>query len=102
MTFEQVLTSQWCRCRDTARLLGLGEPVEAPALNSFFADRSTRDEQTRATLDLIRSATGPVMMVTHQVNITALTGQSVSSGEVFILRATAEGVEVLDRVRIAP
>ena len=102
VTFEQVLTSQWCRCRDTARLLGLGEPVEAPALNSFFADRSTRDEQTRATLDLIRSATGPVMMVTHQVNITALTGQSVSSGEVFILRATAEGVEVLDRVRIAP
>lgn len=100
--FEQVLTSQWCRCRDTARLLGMGTPVEAPALNSFFDDRSTRDAQTRDTLALIRAATGPVMMVTHQVNITALTGTSVASGEVFVIRATAEGVEILDRVRIDP
>jgi phosphohistidine phosphatase SixA len=100
--FEQVLTSQWCRCRDTARLLGQGTPVEAPALNSFFDDRSTRDAQTRDTLALIRAATGPVMMVTHQVNITALTGTSVASGEVFVIRATQDGVEILDRVRIDP
>lgn len=102
VAFDQILTSQWCRCRDTARLLGLGTPVEAPALNSFFDDRSTRDAQTHEALALIRAATGPVMMVTHQVNITALTGQSVASGEVFILRATPDGVEVLDRVRINP
>jgi phosphohistidine phosphatase SixA len=100
--FDRVLTSEWCRCRDTARLLEVGEPVDTPALNSFFADRSTREAQTQATLELIRAAEGPVMMVTHQVNITALTGQSVGSGEVFILRATDEGVEVLDRLRINP
>ena len=36
ITFDVVLTSQWCRTRETAELLGLGEVVEAPALNSFF------------------------------------------------------------------
>src|SRR5437868_6308691 len=35
----KVLTSQWCRCRDTARLLDVGPVEDAPALNSFFDER---------------------------------------------------------------
>ena len=31
-----IFSSQWCRCLDTARLLGLGQVFETPALNSFF------------------------------------------------------------------
>lgn len=31
-----VYSSQWCRCLDTATLLGLGPVTELPALNSFF------------------------------------------------------------------
>lgn len=42
ITFDAVLTSQWCRCRETAALLGLGTPRAEPALNSFFSDFSTR------------------------------------------------------------
>lgn len=102
VVFDRVLTSQWCRCRETAALLGFGEPEDAPFLNSFFADRSTRDEQT-AALRAFLAALDPgetVMLVTHQVNITALTGRGVGSGEVFVLAPGADGgVEVVEEIR---
>ena len=49
VSFETILSSQWCRTLETAELLNLGPVTEAPALNSFFQDFSTRDAQTRAT-----------------------------------------------------
>lgn len=95
----QVLTSQWDRCRETARLLDLGPVTDAPPLNSFFADRSTRDAQTAAARALIAELDGPAVLVTHQVNVTALTGVYPASGEIVLFRLTDGVVEVLDRVR---
>ncbi len=102
ITFDAVLSSQWCRTRETAELLGLGSVTLAPPLNSFFRDFSTRDQQTAATRDLIAETDGRLMLVTHQVNISALTGQSTRSGEVLIIRETAAGVEVLGSILIQP
>ena len=45
VTVDRVLASQWCRCRDTARLLGLGPVEDLPALNSFFRNRTQADTQ---------------------------------------------------------
>ena len=79
---DAILTSQWCRCRDTAILLDLGEWQEFAGLNSFFSGHVDRDETLallRARLDDI----GPdelVLMVTHQVIITAITGIFPPSG----------------------
>lgn len=85
--FDGVLSSQWCRCRDTADRLGLGPVTEEPALNSFFAARGDGAAQTRDLRDLLRKAGGRrLVLVTHQVNITALTGSGVSSGEAFVIR----------------
>jgi len=43
------------------------------------------------------------MLVTHQVNITALTGRAVSSGELFVIDITPDGtVEVLGEILIQP
>ena len=55
---DHVLSSQWCRCLETARLAFPGRPVEPwPALNSFFDDRSTEPRQTReAATRLSRTA----------------------------------------------
>jgi phosphohistidine phosphatase SixA len=102
---DRVLTSQWCRSRETAELLGLGPVQELPALNSFFEDRSTRDAQTRALRAYLAglSADERVVLVTHQVNITALTGRGVSSGEVFVLDVAPDGrVEVVEEILIRP
>ncbi len=38
---SQVLSSQYCRCLDTARLLDLGTVKPSPMLNSIFEDRTT-------------------------------------------------------------
>jgi len=88
-----VYSSQWCRCLETARLLALGPVKEMPALNSFFEDRSTEESQTKQLRKFIMSlpADKPVIMVTHQVNITALTGIVPSSGEIIILQLTKDG-----------
>lgn len=101
---DAVLTSQWCRCRETAALLDLGPVQDLPVLNSFFEDRSTADAQTLGLRRFLANlpADRTVLLVTHQVNITALTGRSVGSGEVFLLRVSVDGsVMVLDEIMIA-
>ncbi|MGG7644931.1 histidine phosphatase family protein [Rhodovulum sp. YNF3179] len=105
LEIDRVLSSQWCRCRETAALLDVGAVVEMPALNSFFGQRERAGPRTRATLDRIRAlpATGRSIMVTHQVNIRALTGIAPRSGEIVLVRAgqggpDGAGVTVLGRL----
>jgi len=99
IAFDSVWTSQWCRCRDTAAELGLGVAQDVPALNSFFEDRSTRDAQTTETLALIAAQPGRrLLLVTHQVNITALTGVTPRSGEIVLTRLENGRLTVIDRL----
>lgn len=89
----RIFSSQWCRCLETARLLGLGAVTELPVLNSFFQSPERRDRQTR-TLDAWlggQNLDGPVVLVTHQVNITALTGIYPASGEIVVVRRSEDG-----------
>jgi phosphohistidine phosphatase SixA len=93
VSVDRVLSSQWCRCLDTARLLDLGEVEEAPSLNSFFEERGRREARTRATKELLLALDPSVvaMLVTHQVNVSALLGRGASSGEVFAFGIGEDG-----------
>jgi phosphohistidine phosphatase SixA len=89
VTIGRVLSSQWCRCLETAELLALTEVEAFAPLNSFFGERTGEPEQTEAVRALLAEADadGPsLVMVTHQVNITALTGIYPRSGEIVVLR----------------
>ncbi len=89
VTVAQIFSSQWCRCLETAKLLALGEVYPFPPLNSFFGERERGPKQTAALRALLANtdAEGPsLVMVTHQVNITALTGIFPRSGEIVVLR----------------
>ena len=93
-----VLSSEWCRCLDTAAELDLGPVKPFPALNSFFRDRSRGPQQTQELRQFIaqwaetdEAADGVVVMVTHQVNVTALTDVYPSSGEIVVLRPEPGG-----------
>jgi phosphohistidine phosphatase SixA len=89
VTIGRVLSSQWCRCLETAELLALGDVEPFAPLNSFFGERTGEPEQTEAVRALLAEADidGPsLVMVTHQVNITALTGIYPRSGEIVVLR----------------
>ena len=105
VTIDRVLTSQWCRCRDTARLLGLGPVEDLPALNSFFRNRAQADTQTAELRQfLLGLPSGEIaIMVTHQVNITALTGRGPASGEVFLLKIGRDDtISFVDEILIDP
>ena len=94
-----VYSSQWCRCLETARNLAVGPVVELPLLNSFFQSSERESEQTRALRAWIASAdlTRPVVLVTHQVNITALTGIVPAEGEILILHREQGKLSVVAR-----
>jgi broad specificity phosphatase PhoE len=70
------------------------------ALNSFFEDRSTAAAQTRALRARIAEWKGPgvLVLVTHQVNISALTGRATAMGEAVVLRPVGGDVSVLGTV----
>lgn len=96
-----IFSSQWCRCLDTAREMGLGEAVAFPGLNSFFADRGEEAWHTAAARALIAErAHGPVplVLVTHQVNITALSGVFPASGEIIVMRLDGDTLSLAGRI----
>ncbi|MEQ9490015.1 MAG: histidine phosphatase family protein [Alphaproteobacteria bacterium] len=96
-----VFTSAWCRCRDTATLMDLGAVTVLPPLNSFFRNRSREAGQMRALKDWLaaRQSSAPLVLVTHQVNITALTDVFPQSGEIiFVAGDPADGFRVIARV----
>ena len=103
IVIDEILTSQWCRCIQTAEYAFPRREIEEFApLNSFFADRSTEAEQTAATIERIRAFTGfgNQIMVTHQVNITALTGIVPRQGEGIIVERDpdGDGIRVVTRL----
>jgi len=97
-----VLSSQWCRCLETAKLINIGKVEPFPALNSFFSDSSTEARQTDSIRKLIvdnRNTKGAVIMVTHQVNITAITDIVPQSGEAVILKSDRQGkIQIVGRI----
>jgi phosphohistidine phosphatase SixA len=99
---SQVLSSQWCRCLETAELLNLGAVEPFPALNSFFQDRSTAEAQTQEVQEFMRNSPnqpGVTVMVTHFVNISALSGSGVTSGAMVVMQVNDDDqVEVVGQI----
>jgi phosphohistidine phosphatase SixA len=101
---NRVLTSQWCRCKETAAVAFANLPSEArlenAAFNSFFRDRQDEPKQTEAAKKLLLGWKGPgtLVVVTHQVNITALTGIFPQSGEGIVLQKQGNLLKVVGRI----
>jgi broad specificity phosphatase PhoE len=105
---HEVKSSAWCRCTDTARHAFdphyPAHQVWAP-LNSFFQGQGSGPVQTRQAMARARQLPPGHnwMWVTHQVNISALTGRSTSMGEVLLCRLptpTSGQLVVLASLRI--
>ena len=86
VTIGPVLSSGWCRCLDTATL-AFGRAERWPPLDSFFDDRRTEPTQTAEVRARIAAWRGPgtLVLVTHMVNIAAITGESTAMGEALVL-----------------
>ena len=77
-------------------------PVEPfSVLNSFFRDRSTSETQTDQVKDYIaanEASSGVIVMVTHQVNITALSDIFPQSGSAVVMQSNDGQLEVLGQL----
>lgn len=86
----KVYTSPWCRCRETA-MLAFGRAEDWAPLSSFFDlphEEAGYNEIVKKRIAgyARRSPAGNVVMVTHNVNIAALSRQSVAPGEMVVMR----------------
>jgi len=90
----RVFSSQWCRCKDTAELLKLGPVTELPALNSFYQRWEEKEANIQALSRFLSEQPVDetlIVLVTHHVTITALTGVYPPSGTGVVLILDGEG-----------
>lgn len=88
LTPMRLHSSQWCRCLETATLMAVGEVTPNPLLNSFFANRAAGPGQLiklRQWLMQQPISNEPLVLITHQVVITGLTGVFPASGEIVVI-----------------
>lgn len=95
-----VWSSQWCRTHETAERAFPGLAQDEPVFNSFFNDASNDPAQTAAARALLRTWKGPgtLVVVSHQVNITALTGVFPGAGEGVVVAQDGDALKVIGRI----
>ena len=90
----KVLSSPWCRCVDTARLMRVGAVQTEPAFSNVVVlnDRVAElTERGRAVIDAWKGP-GTLLVVTHGANIAVLTGgTNPASGEIVVVRPKGDG-----------
>ena len=97
---DLVLSSQWCRCKDTAKY-AFGNFKEFTALNSTFQSPYSKNEpkQLKELYNVVKNWNGKgknLVLVTHYSIITAVTNAVPSSGEIVI---TNKNFEVLGTIQ---
>ncbi|MGO1396684.1 MAG: histidine phosphatase family protein [Halomonas sp.] len=98
-----VYSSSWCRALDTAELMAVSPVEPTPWLGSFFRGRGDQASITQAAQEQIAAwqEPGDLLLVTHQVNITALIGGGVGSGEMIVVRPMDESLQVVGRLSVS-
>ena len=96
---DQVFSSQWCRCKDTAKY-AFGDFKEFSALNSTFSPPFDKNEkkQIRDLKNFVKNWNSKgknLVLVTHYVVILELLGVGVESGEIII---SNKNYEIIDRI----
>jgi len=85
---DQVLSSQWCRCKDTAKY-AFGDYKQFTPLNSTFQSPYNKNEgkQLKELYNYVKQWDGKgknLVLITHYSIITAITNAVPSSGEIVV------------------
>jgi phosphohistidine phosphatase SixA len=92
IAIAKLLSSPWCRCLETARLMNLGAAEIAPAFSNSFVLREQRVSLADAARLIIMGWKGPetLLVVTHGANIAALTNTNPAEAEIVVVRARSD------------
>ena len=92
----RVESSRWCRARQTAKLLDIGKVKLNKNLDSLFRESDLESHpktlKTKQQILNHRNKSGLLVLVGHYVNIAALVGVGVDSGEGLIVKANKNSV----------
>ena len=92
---SRVESSRWCRAKQTAQLLGIGKVRLNSNLDSLFesADPAKAIQTVRVKKQIVdwRNKSGLLVLVGHFINIGAVTGVGVGSGEGVLVKADSKG-----------
>jgi len=83
----KIVSSQWCRCKQTAELMNIGPVEDAPTFNNAFVLNAAPDALTAGARETIGAWRGPgtLVVVTHGENIMAMLGVRPREGEVIVV-----------------
>jgi len=100
IAFGKILSSPWCRCKDTATLLDLGTVEAEATFGNVVVLRDQREGLTGGARALIArwTAGGNLLVVTHGANIQALTGVWLASGEIVVVKGGSDRAEPVGRL----
>lgn len=91
--FDKVLSSEWCRCKDTG-IIAFGDIETFSALNSFYDARfsKNKDKQIKQLKEYIKNWDGKknLILITHYVVILEILGLGITSGEIIITNKNFE------------
>ncbi len=76
INFTKVISSEWCRCKDTAKI-AFGRYETKNFLNSFYDERFSENKDKQIL-------SGNLALVTHYVVISEILDLATSSGEIVI------------------
>jgi len=94
IAIDRVVSSPWCRCIETARLVDAGPVHVEPAFANAFVLRERREALRDAGRAVAAAWRGPgtLLVVTHGENIAALTGRTPATAEIVVVASDAGGV----------
>jgi broad specificity phosphatase PhoE len=98
---DRLLSSPWCRCLETARLMAVGPVEQSWAL---VPDREpTAPVRLRELKELVSAWRGPgtLVLVTHGFTVQALLGLLLNQGEIVVLKpgpGNSAGADLVGRI----
>jgi phosphohistidine phosphatase SixA len=103
ISIGRVLSSEWCRCIETAELIAVGNVEKASPLNNLFGRPQNRAKQVEGMRELIAGWKGPgnLLLVTHGATMGALMGINPETAAGVVLTpapGTDEGFRVVGRI----
>lgn len=94
-----IISSPWCRCLETARLMEVGPVSVDPAFSNAFVLTDQRDELKRRGSAVISAwKSGNLLVVTHGSNIAALSGLQLAPAEILVVEPGAIPPRVVGRI----
>ena len=92
IAFDEILSSEWCRCVDTIKEMNIGDWKTFSGLNSFFQNFTDKKNNLLLLNKKINNLSEDerILLITHQVVISEVTNISPPSGGIVIYNSKSK------------